>query len=58
MTLLTKVNNENINDNLKKRFENQEIYVRKTRERETGGRKLLLDELAGISTMRGIEKKT
>ncbi|KAF9186641.1 class II myosin [Haplosporangium sp. Z 767] len=27
MTLLTKVNNENINDNLKKRFENQEIYT-------------------------------
>ncbi|KAF9990905.1 class II myosin [Mortierella antarctica] len=27
MTLLTKVQNENINDNLKKRFENQEIYT-------------------------------
>lgn len=29
MTLLTKVQNENINENLKKRFENQEIYVSK-----------------------------
>ncbi|KAF9363359.1 class II myosin [Mortierella sp. NVP85] len=27
MTLLTKVQNENINENLKKRFENQEIYT-------------------------------
>lgn len=27
MTLLTKVQNETINENLKKRFENQEIYV-------------------------------
>ncbi|KAG0238392.1 class II myosin [Actinomortierella wolfii] len=27
MTLLTKINNESINENLKKRFENQEIYT-------------------------------
>ena len=29
LTLLSKISNEAINDNLKKRFENAEIYVRK-----------------------------
>jgi hypothetical protein len=28
MTLLSTISNESINDNLKKRFENKEIYVR------------------------------
>lgn len=28
LTLLSKISNETINDNLKKRFENAEIYVR------------------------------
>ena len=31
LTLLSKISNEAINDNLKKRFENAEIYVRQTR---------------------------
>jgi len=30
LTLISKVSNEAINDNLKKRFENGEIYVRPT----------------------------
>ena len=29
LTLLSKISNEAINDNLKKRFENAEIYVRR-----------------------------
>lgn len=28
LTLISKISNEAINDNLKKRFENREIYVR------------------------------
>ncbi len=30
LTLISKISNEAINDNLKKRFENGEIYVRRT----------------------------
>lgn len=31
MTLLSTISNESINENLKKRFENKEIYVRPLR---------------------------
>jgi hypothetical protein len=31
LTLISKISNEAINDNLKKRFENAEIYVRDSR---------------------------
>ena len=34
LTLLSKISNEPINDNLKKRFENAEIYVRRTQKHQ------------------------
>lgn len=36
LTLLSKVSNEAINDNLKLRFENKEIYVRSSRFSDEG----------------------
>jgi myosin-1 len=37
LTLISKVSNEAINDNLKKRFENREIYVSKPQSRTKRG---------------------
>lgn len=48
LTLISKISNEAINENLKKRFENAEIYVRKhPTPRQSSGGKYFSGKLTG-----------
>lgn len=47
LTLLSKISNEAINDNLKLRFEHDEIYVREPPAHPTAGQPLRADQNEG-----------